>query len=126
MEDCVIKYIKHCIICDKVFYSSRCHAKTCCTKCRSILYKLNEGYKLFCSSIGVELYELTGLEIKNKVELVKTAKMDDGRGNLMELIFAHKDSKGEIKRVVFRNPALKYLEAWNDYRNDLKSFYYKY
>ena len=64
--------------------------------------------------------------MKNKVDLVKNAKMGDGRENLMELVFAYKDSKGEIKWLVFRNQAMRYLEVWNDCREEMKYTYFRF
>ena len=126
MEDYKIRYIIHCSICDKIFYPNRNHSKTCCQRCRSILFRLNGGRKLFCSAIEAELYKSTVLELKNKSDFVKNAKMGDGRENLMELIFAYKDSKGEIKWLVFRNQTMKYLEVWNNYGEEIKCTFYRF
>ena len=81
---------------------------------------------MFCSAIEAELYKLTVLELKNKSDFVKNAKMGDGRENLMELIFAYKDSKGEIKWLVFRNQTMKYLEVWNNYGEEIKCTFYRF
>ena len=52
--------------------------------------------------------------------------MSDERDNLMELIIAYKKSKAEIKWLVFRNQAMKYLEVWNDYGEEVKRTFYRF
>ena len=81
MESYKIRYIKNCVICDKLFYPNQNHAKTSSLRYRSILHKLKIGLKLFCMQIGYELVQLSELETKDKASLINTAKMCDSLGN---------------------------------------------
>lgn len=120
------KHNKQCIICGEAYESTRYHAKTCKARCRFVKHKLNVELKIILSHFGWNLRQMTIAQIAIKNKLVQDNKLSDAKGNRMELINGFLDRNNKLIIVVFRNKALKYLELWIDYGNDLPVKYYPY
>jgi len=126
MSGVTIKYLMNCPICGNDFYAKRKHANTCSARCRSILYHLNIDVKSYCNLIEIDLIKMNNRQIKEKAEFIRDKIMLDAYGNPFDFIDGYMNSNGEIIRVVFRNPLLGYIEAWNLVDDEIQERVYKF